>query len=259
MIIAMLIGVIMTSSSDAAEAHSPADVEQFLQNVRESIPLDIEQIDIVLRLIEAARGSRPRRFLDLGCGEGMLSAALLDEFPASEGWLVEATDGALRAVRQRFQKRPGVHLIAADYRVEQWVESLKGSGPFDVIISGLAIDELSNARKQALYREIFALLSPEGIFLNLEHVASATRWTESVWDDCMIQSIFGRELKEVPGRTRAEVAREYYARMAASGAGAPLEVQCDWLRETGFENVDCYLKVQELAIFGGQRAGEDAE
>ena len=55
-------------------------------------------------------------------------------------------------------------------------------------------------------------------------------------------------------RSRAEIAREYYAR-AVQGAGAlaPLEVQCDWLREAGFENVDCYLKVLELAVFGGQK------
>jgi hypothetical protein len=36
---------------------------------------------------------------------------------------------------------------------------------------------------------------------------------------------------------------------------SPLEVHCDWLRETSYVNVDCYLKVLELAIFGGQRPG----
>ena len=36
---------------------------------------------------------------------------------------------------------------------------------------------------------------------------------------------------------------------------APLEVQLDWLRECGFVNVECFLKVLELAVFGGQRGG----
>jgi hypothetical protein len=36
---------------------------------------------------------------------------------------------------------------------------------------------------------------------------------------------------------------------------APVEAQCDWLREIGYEDVDCYFKVLELAVFGGRRPG----
>jgi hypothetical protein len=28
-----------------------------------------------------------------------------------------------------------------------------------------------------------------------------------------------------------------------------------WLQDVGFENVECFHKLQELAIFGGQRPG----
>ncbi|EDY16777.1 conserved hypothetical protein [Chthoniobacter flavus Ellin428] len=50
------------------------------------------------------------------------------------------------------------------------------------------------------------------------------------------------------------MARDYYARADKdAGVLAPLEVQCDWLRNIGFENVECFLKMQELAVFGGQR------
>ncbi len=31
----------------------------------------------------------------------------------------------------------------------------------------------------------------------------------------------------------------------------PTQTQCDWLREIGFEQVDMYFKIPELAIFGG--------
>ena len=35
------------------------------------------------------------------------------------------------------------------------------------------------------------------------------------------------------------------------------ELQCDWRRHLGFVDVDCYLKIFELALFGGRRpAGE---
>ena len=30
-----------------------------------------------------------------------------------------------------------------------------------------------------------------------------------------------------------------------------VELQCKWLNDIGFKNVDCYLKIFELALFGG--------
>jgi tRNA (cmo5U34)-methyltransferase len=34
---------------------------------------------------------------------------------------------------------------------------------------------------------------------------------------------------------------------------ASVETQCDWLREIGFEQVDCYFRIYELAVFAGMR------
>jgi hypothetical protein len=32
-----------------------------------------------------------------------------------------------------------------------------------------------------------------------------------------------------------------------------VETQCAWLREIGYEEVDCYFRVYELAVFGGRK------
>jgi tRNA (cmo5U34)-methyltransferase len=34
---------------------------------------------------------------------------------------------------------------------------------------------------------------------------------------------------------------------------APVERQCEWLRDVGYADVDCFFKVFELAVFGGRR------
>jgi hypothetical protein len=75
-------------------------------------------------------------------------------------------------------------------------------------------------------------------------------------EDYIINAIFGEDLVLGVGKTRAEIARAHFRRTpnAMRDTAVPLEVQCDWLREIGFESVDCYSKVAELAIFGGQRA-----
>jgi hypothetical protein len=73
----------------------------------------------------------------------------------------------------------------------------------------------------------------------------------SVWDDAIIDAIFGTELKDAPGKPRA---RRWHANFIdgqpSPGTFRPrLEVQCDWLQEAGFESVECFHKLQELAIF----------
>ena len=236
---------------------NPDLAAKFLQNISDSIPLAIEQIDMMLRLLAAADGDRLQTFLDLGCGDGVLSAAILDEYPRVRGVLVDVSEPALAAARHRLDAHKGrIEFIVADYTEPGWTRAVANDGPFDTVVSAFAAHLLPDPRKRELYAEIFALLSADGPFINIEHVASATRWTESIWDDYMIDAIFGQELKASPGKSRAEVAREYYTRVAQdAGILAPLEVQCDWLREIGFENVDCYLKVLELALFGGQKPG----
>jgi SAM-dependent methyltransferase len=233
-------------------------VAQFLGNVRSEVPLAIEQVTMMLQLVRAARGEQVTRLLDLGGSDGVLAAALLDEFPESRAWVLEAPAGDFAGTRQQLDERRGhVVLAPADVANPGWKESIRAGAPFDVIVSAFAIHSLPDPRKRAVYAELFDLLQPGGLFISIEHVASATRWTESVWGDYMIDAIFGEAIKASPGRTRAEVAREYYAQTAQiADRLAPLEVQCDWLREIGFENVECYLKVLELAMFGGQRAGE---
>jgi tRNA (cmo5U34)-methyltransferase len=234
----------------------PSDlVSQFLKTAESSVPLAIEQIDIMLRLIGAARDP-VTRFLDLGSGDGVLSAAILDEYPAAQGVFIASSLSALNNARKRLHNYgSSMTLLTANLTSPDWTAVVQSAIPFDAIVSAFAISHLEADRKRILYSELLSLLVPDGVFLNIEHVASATRWTESVWDDYAIDALFGSVIHDSPGKTRAEVAREYYTRASTPGGRlAPLEVQLDWLRECGFVNVDCFLKVLELAVFGGQRA-----
>ena len=238
---------------------NPELVQHFLQNVRGAIPIAIEQIDMMLRLISAAR-ERVATFLDLGCGDGLLAAAILDDQPTARAFLIDESEAMLGVARRRLDRHAGrVEFIHADFQQPGWSSRVATGAPYDAIVSAFAIHRASAQRKRQIYGEVFALLAPGGLFLNFECVASATRWTESVLDDYLIDAIFGEAIKRSPGKKRSEIAREYYDRPANARTLAPLEVQCDWLREIGFENVDCFLKVLELAVFGGQRAGEKCE
>lgn len=247
-------------SDTASPWQNPETVQQFLRNMRGAIPLAIEQIETMLQLVAAAR-DRVGCFMDLGCGDAVLAAAILKEYPHARGVLVESSEGLLEAARHRLREDAArLEFVLSDVEQPGALARVSALGPFDAVVSAFALHGVEETPRRAVYSDIFKMLVPSGLFLNIEHVASATRWTQSPADDYLIDAIFGEAIQRSPGRTRGEVAQEYYAKASRVGqAAAPLEVQCDWLRDAGFEGVDCFLKVQELAVFGGQRPeGEES-
>jgi SAM-dependent methyltransferase len=122
------------------------------------------------------------------------------------------------------------------------------------VVSGYAIHHLPDPRKRQLCGEIFDLLKPGGLFVNTEHVESATAWIEGISDNLLVDSLYAHHSNHGSDKSREQVAEEFVNRPdKAANILAPVELQCEWLRECGFEDVDCYFKIFELAIFGGRR------
>ena len=221
----------------------------YIEGVRGAIPLAQHQLDVMQRLI-AACGIPVRRVLDLGCGDGVLAAAVLDRFPEAEAVLMDFSETMLDATRRRFAGRSAVHILHADYALSSWTQAVAGFAPFTAIVSGYSIHHQPDARKIEIYREIFGLLEPGGIFLNVEHVKSPTPWVESVHDELFIDHLAHHHHQQ----NRDQLAHHYHNRAdKAANILAPVEDQCRWLGGIGYTDVDCYLKIFELAVFGGRR------
>jgi ubiquinone/menaquinone biosynthesis C-methylase UbiE len=244
-----------SQSHDASVWKSEELTRAFLSGVRGAIPLASEQLAILVRLVESAR-PKLGSFLDLGCGDGILGAALASRFPQARGVFVDFSRPMLDAARARFGANSNhCRFIEADYSAPQWRDTVFGEAPFDAIVSGFSIHHQPDGRKREIYAEIFGLLKPAGIFLNLEHVSSSSRWVEQNFDELFVDSICAHHRAGGGTKTRQELATEYYHRPdKAANILAPVEKQCEWLREIGYTDVDCYLKIFELALFGGIRS-----
>jgi tRNA (cmo5U34)-methyltransferase len=229
---------------------SSAVAAAYLEGVRGAIPLAGELLDTMLRLIEAS-GAPVRRFLDLGCGDGVLAAAILRRYPDAEAVLADFSAPVLDVARKRFAAgKSAVKVRCADYSDPSWMADHGVSGPFDAVVSGYSIHHQPDSRKLGIYGEIFQALSPGGVFVNIEHVASPSRWVEAASDDLFIGHLHRYQAE----KSRGEVAAAYHDRPdKAANLLASVEVQCGWLRAIGFTDVDCYLKVFELAVFGGRK------
>ncbi|MCL4243639.1 MAG: methyltransferase domain-containing protein, partial [Candidatus Dadabacteria bacterium] len=160
----------------------------------------------------------------------------------------------LEAARGKLGKNGGRWLLKADFSSPAWAASVRPYGPFDAVVSGFAIHHLCDDRKKELYSEIRSLLSPGGVFLNLEHVKSRTPEVERLFEEFYTDHLHEFFLSVDPGASR-EAAADIYRNRPDKEEDKPalVEDQCGWLRETGFRDVDCFFKVFAIAIFGGRK------
>jgi tRNA (cmo5U34)-methyltransferase len=185
----------------------------------DSIPHRVEGEATLLEFIPASA----KRILDLGSGAGRLLALVKAARPRAEFVALDFSPTMLAELEKLFGNDPAVTIVAHDFD-----ESLPELGRFDAVISSFAIHHVTHERKRAIYAEVFAMLAPGGVFCNFEHVASPS-----------------------PALHRAFLQAISCEVEDPSNKLLDLETQLAWLREIGFEDVDCHWKWRELALFAG--------
>jgi tRNA (cmo5U34)-methyltransferase len=246
----------MTRSDDATPAawQQEKTVQWYLDSVRGAIPFAREQFAVMLQIVE--NGRQPvRRFLDLGAGDGDLSAVLLARYPAAEPVLVDFSPPMLAAAKERLAPlatRPT--FLEVDLATLAWRDAITAYAPFDAVVSSFAIHHLEDERKRALYGELLDLLTPGGTFAHIEHVAADTPWMARAFDEGMIDAIWAYGRRSDQALTRDAAATAYANRLDRDANRlAPLDTQCAWLRDAGYTQVTAPFRWYEIAVFGGYR------
>jgi tRNA (cmo5U34)-methyltransferase len=205
-----------------------AHAESYLEH-RKRIPHRAEGYRVLLEFVP----EDVARVLDLGCGDGEVVGRVLEARPGAEAVAADFSAEMLRRVRERFVEALNVTVVEHDLD-----EPLPADwGTFDAVVSAFSIHHVVDRRKRSLYAEVYERLAPGGVFLNLEHVASATPELHEAFLAAM-----GTALRDDD----------------PSNQLAPVGAQLRWLRDVGFEQVDCHWKWRELALLAAVRPVENA-
>ena len=137
----------------------------------------------------------PEQILDLGCGNGNVTAMLLPWAKKATFTLVDASREMLEQCEKRFLNREKFITVNTFF---QDLELQPDS--FDLVTAGLCLHHLKSAEKREIFSSIYKWLKPGGIFLYSDlmtdkyasdHEINMTRWekkarsqgtTDAEWD-----------------------------------------------------------------------------
>jgi tRNA (cmo5U34)-methyltransferase len=221
---------------------------------RYAMPERERQVAIITALVVAAEAEGD--VLDLCCGEGLLTEALLQALPDR---VVHAYDGSQSMLDATCERAGGtdrlvtrrIDLAARDWRHLQ--RSLRAA------VSSLAIHHLDDAGKRRLFADLHAALAPGGVFVLADvvrparavgHAIAAELWYEEVKRRALAQdgTLAGFEAFQ-----RADWNHFRHAGPDPIDQPSTLVEQLDWLRAAGFTDLDLHWMTAGQVIVSGWR------
>lgn len=242
------------SSSDRQPGWDEADSREFIDSGRFFVPDREEQIATVLDLIPEPDDGL---MVDLCCGAGLLTAALLEWFPRARVVAMDLSPTMLEHVRttldrhvDRLQTR---QFDLADLSWRRFPE------PVHAFVSSLAIHHLDGEGKRQLFRDLTAALAPGGALVIADLVQPATPAGRALAAKAWDEAVHRRALEIAGDLAPYEAFRaerwNFYADPDPDPIDqpSPLIDQLRWLAEAGLTGVEVHWMKAGHAIFGGFR------
>jgi tRNA (cmo5U34)-methyltransferase len=181
--------------------------------------------------------------LELGCGTGTLTERLLGEFPHAQVTAVDLSPRMIELARRktyRFRRR-------VTFRVEQLTD-LDLEGPYDAVVSALAIHHLADRAKGTLFRRVARWLPPGGYFGNADdHLPE-----DPVFDSRFRQIASALQASGAPPPGGSSPQAVWHAHEAFDHP-ASLSAEIELLRRAGLTHVDVPWRFFDQAVIWAYR------
>ena len=204
------------------------------------------------------------RILDIGAGTRGLSLQILNAFPNASVTSQDFSEAMLSHARERLAGFEGrVTFIQSDLRTPGWARNIEGT--FDSVVASFVTHTVPHSVK-AIYEELFGLVKPGGCFLTCDRFSPPGPSLEKLYHKLRLQH-YRERLKMETGTEKSLQDAEEQLRDRRRGyhvffkghdreSSVGVSTMMDnllWLKEAGFDEVDCLFKRDNVAIIGAFR------
>ncbi len=231
------------------------DSQLFIELGEVVVPGRDEQARLICDLIPA---SPNEHFMgvDIGCGEGLLSKAVLERYPDAQMTLLDGSESMLtRAAENLGEFAYQIDLRQFDLHDANWLEELPRR--FRCIVSSLAIHHLDDDGKRTLYRNLFDHLAPGGALLIADLVHPPNDQVAEAWANEWDRDVREQSLARSGSLHAFERFQDGWNHFRTPDVEfdkpSLLSDQLGWLEEIGFTGVGCYWLRAGHAVYGGYK------
>jgi SAM-dependent methyltransferase len=237
------------------------------------------QFDLLADYVPHAPGAAIS-VLDVGAGWGPVTKRVLERFPNARATLLDYSEEMFAEARASLAPLADrVRYVRADLsRAGGVAAALEAAGgPFDAVVTASFTHNLhDDDRLRALYRELRDAAAPGCGLLNMDNMGAGAPFMQPVWHRARVERLRRRRLAETgqrltPEEAEAELQAERRRRFGLGGpqAGAGPGPGADaarragrrgpgrsvfdhltWLREAGFDAVDCFWRQDQRTLVG---------
>lgn len=218
------------------------EAQNYDEVIRRRIPLYAEIQSLMVSLLPFSK-KEYIRVLDLGCGTGGTSIALLKEFPLARVTGVDSSQAMLEVVSGKVKQ--------TTWRIDFLCQDIKDPLPqcedgFDAILSAFSLHYLNEEEKKGVFARCLSFLKPGGIFIDAEAVISPS---EKVYQSYLEK---WKEFQRCNGFSDEEIGT-HMLKFIRDVKPVTVERQVELMADAGFADVECYFKYLNWAVFGGYK------
>ncbi|MBN1781198.1 class I SAM-dependent methyltransferase [bacterium] len=174
--------------------------------------------------------------VDLGCGTGSLTRAILSRFPEARVTALDFSAAMIGEARENL-KNERIRFVHRDFSKWTWDQ------PYDAVVSSLALHHLiTDEDKKHFYAQCFRHLKPGGMFCNADIVLANTDMLQKAfmgkWKSFMMQSV---DADEIEG--------QWMVKYRTEDVPARMDDHLIWLKEAGFKYLDIIWKYYNFAVY----------
>jgi len=222
----------------AIKEHFEKEAKSFDKNFFKVAPFYKEALEALISAL-TFKEDKKIRVVDLGCGTGNITKALMKRYPNASVVCVDLADNMIEMAKAKLERYKSVKYWTGDIRRFDY------SGQYDAVISSLVLHHLEKKAKERFYRKVFNSLSRGSVFYIADFVLPSSDKMAAMyrekWKKFMRKNLSPLEVSNMIARHEHE------------DRPAELMFELDLLRETGFKNVDVVWKYYNFAVYGGEK------